>query len=251
MFGERLRSLRQAQHFSQQKLADELNKKYHTTISKSMISRWESGKTDPQMSYVRLITDFYSLSPNYFVEDAHDSGSSSAVAPLTQEESEHIDTLRQLTPTRQKRVYTFTDHQLEEQKKVINFPKAQPETVEEEVKIIGTVSAGTGEYMYGDEVEGEDVTYNGPIPPHDYALRVDGDSMEPMFEDGQIIFVDKCDDCDVHSGQIVIADLNGDAFVKKIDIEHDSVRLVSLNPKYNPITVDSFDEFRIMGIVVL
>lgn len=110
--------------------------------------------------------------------------------------------------------------------------------------------AGTGEYLPDDDT-GDDIPFSGPVPDYDFAVRVNGDSMEPMFEDGQIIFVKKCDDCDIHSGQIVIADLNGDAYVKKIDIQPDGVRLVSLNPKYKPILVESFDDFVIQGIVML
>ncbi|WP_425353412.1 S24 family peptidase [Staphylococcus coagulans] len=33
--------------------------------------------------------------------------------------------------------------------------------------------------------------YNGNIPNHNFALQVNGDSMEPMFEDKEIIFIDK------------------------------------------------------------
>ncbi|MCX2455669.1 helix-turn-helix domain-containing protein [Lacticaseibacillus nasuensis] len=61
MFSETLKAQRKLRSMSQEKLADELNKKYQTKISKSMISRWEAGTTDPQMSYVRIIYDFFGL----------------------------------------------------------------------------------------------------------------------------------------------------------------------------------------------
>ena len=59
MFSEYLEQQRKSRHLSQQNLADLLNKKYGTKISKSMISRWESGKSDVRMSYVRIIVDFF------------------------------------------------------------------------------------------------------------------------------------------------------------------------------------------------
>lgn len=50
----------------------------------------------------------------------------------------------------------------------------------------------------------------------DFALKVNGDSMEPFFENGQIIFVKTVEDpSQVFSNQFVIADLNGEAYLKK------------------------------------
>ena len=62
MFGDNLKQLRSQHHLSQQKLAEQLNNKYETSISKSMISRWERGATDPQMKYVHIIADFFNVS---------------------------------------------------------------------------------------------------------------------------------------------------------------------------------------------
>lgn len=250
---ERLQQIMKERHLKQVdilNMSKPFQKALNIKLGKSALSQYVNGIQSPDQDRIFLLSKTLNVSEPWLM--GYDvARERNTPDPDANHRGQLMDIYDQLHTDRQDKVYDFANNQLQEQKKIINFPKSQPDTVEEEVKIIGTVSAGTGEYMYGDDVEGEDVPYNGPIPPHDYALRVDGDSMEPMFEDGQIIFVDKCDDHDVHSGQIVIADLNGDAFVKKIDIESDSVRLVSLNPKYNPITVDSFDEFRIMGIVVL
>lgn len=63
MFGERLKKLRKSRNFSQDKLAEELNKKYDKKISKSMISRWENGKNDIQMEMVHIIADYFNVNP--------------------------------------------------------------------------------------------------------------------------------------------------------------------------------------------
>lgn len=57
------------------------------------------------------------------------------------------------------------------------------------VNVNGCVSAGVGERLHGETLFTEMV--KAPIPPHDLALKVNGDSMEPMFKDGEIIFVEK------------------------------------------------------------
>lgn len=62
MFSTNLRRLRNEKKLSQEKLAAELNAKYDTRVSKSMISRWERGTTDPQMKYVRIVADYFGLS---------------------------------------------------------------------------------------------------------------------------------------------------------------------------------------------
>lgn len=69
MFGERLKNLRQQRHLSQEKLSKQLNENYETKISKSMISRWENGQTDPRMNYVRIIADYFKVSPDELLGD--------------------------------------------------------------------------------------------------------------------------------------------------------------------------------------
>lgn len=68
MFGEVLKKNRTEQKMSLDRLSKELNNKYDTKISKSMISRWENGTTDPQMEYVRIIADFFSLPLSSLIE---------------------------------------------------------------------------------------------------------------------------------------------------------------------------------------
>lgn len=57
----------------------------------------------------------------------------------------------------------------------------------------------------------------------------------------------------VRNEQIVIAELNGDAYVKKIvfDNNRQSCQLISLNKDYQPINVTENDEFKVVGLVVL
>lgn len=88
---------------------------------------------------------------------------------------------------------------------------------------------------------------------YDYALKVNGDSMEPLFADGQIIFVIKVTSGNLFdlSNRIVIADFNGDAYVKKLVITHEELRLVSLNKEYKDKIVTEDDDFKVTGIVAL
>ena len=91
-------------------------------------------------------------------------------------------------------------------------------------------------------------------PVYDFAVQVNGDSMEPMFADEQIIYVKRVEGTEeVRDNQIVIAELNGNAYVKKIafDGDRNSCRLISLNKKYADIIVKSDDSFKVIGVVVI
>ena len=147
----------------------------------------------------------------------------------------------QLNEYRQEKVYNFTEQQYKEQSNVVELP------TNNEVEIHGAVSAGTGEYLL--DGKPELVPYDGEVPPHDFALVVNGDSMLPLFEDKQIIFVNKTKD--VRSGQIVIADYDQQAYVKKLIKDDNGCRLVSLNRKYDDMPIDDNHEMSIFGVVVL
>lgn len=159
----------------------------------------------------------------------------------------------ELNESRKSTVLSFAEKQLAEQNSihetVVPF---SPRTKQQgnEITIYGAVSAGTGE-MLGDGVTTKRC-YFGKIPHHDYALTVNGDSMKPMFEDGQIIFVENVeDDMEFLDGQIVIAILNGESYIKKLRIMKNCAQLISLNAKYDPIEVSADDDFKIKGKVIL
>ena len=234
--GERMRAIRKQKQMS----ADELARKIG--VSRSTIFRYEKGDIEKvPIEIVAKVADALDIKPEQLM----------GLKPASIADSVH-NIVTRLHPARQKKVYNYADDQLKQQQNenVVSLDDERQKRQPILLHIAGTVSAGTGEYLPDDDT-GDDVLFSGPVPNYDYAVRVNGDSMEPMFEDGQIIFVKRCDDCDIHSGQVVIADLNGDAYVKKIDIQPDGVRLISLNPKYKPILVESFDDFAIQGIVML
>ncbi|MCL2513142.1 MAG: XRE family transcriptional regulator [Oscillospiraceae bacterium] len=105
------------------------------------------------------------------------------------------------------------------------------------------VSAGSGNFLDGGGYEMIEV--DGIVPDSaDYAVKVSGDSMTPRFVDRQIIFVHEQPSLD--EGEIGIFCLNNEAYLKKLE----KGRLISLNPKYSPIPIRDFDDFRVFGKVV-
>jgi len=83
------------------------------------------------------------------------------------------------------------------------------------------------------------------IPPlADFALRVRGDSMEPMYSNDEIVFVKT--EVVVESGQIGLFCLNGVGYLKMLQ----GNKLVSVNNKYKPIVIDEYDRFFYAGRVI-
>lgn len=63
-FGEILKELRTSKKISQQELSDSINKQFSSSLNKSMISKWESNKSDPSLSYVRFLAKYFNVSAN-------------------------------------------------------------------------------------------------------------------------------------------------------------------------------------------
>ncbi|AAX92026.1 ORF021 [Staphylococcus phage X2] len=127
--------------------------------------------------------------------------------------SESITTLIKLTPPRQENVLNYANSQLDEQNSkgdnVVDINSYKQDKTP--VNVNGCVSAGVGERLHDETLFTEMV--KAPVPPHDLALKVNGDSMEPMFKDGEIIFVEKTHN--IKNGQIGIFIIEEEAYVKK------------------------------------
>ncbi|CAC7806927.1 putative phage repressor protein [Staphylococcus aureus] len=154
-----------------------------------------------------------------------------------------------LTPPRQSNVLKYATNQLEEQNNdsdnLVDFNSYIQE--KSEVDIYGCASAGIGERLYNEPISKEFV--RGYVPAHDIALKVNGDSMEPLFKNGQIIFIEKSQT--IKDGQIGVFIINGDAYVKKVYVEDNRLTLVSLNKKYKDLYFYDNESVRLVGKVIL
>lgn len=87
---------------------------------------------------------------------------------------------------------------------------------------------------------------------YDYVwLRVTGDSMEPFILDGDYVLVQL--QSMVNSGDVAVVIVNGDdGLVKKIEIESDSITLISSNPYYpkRVFKKAEMNEIKIYGKVI-
>ncbi len=108
-------------------------------------------------------------------------------------------------------------------------------------------SAGTGSFLDGENYSILEVGEEVPAEA-DFGIRISGDSMEPQFINGQIVWVHQQET--LSTGEIGIFYLNGNAYCKKLQDNSDGLFLISLNAKYKPIRIKENDSFKIFGKVV-
>jgi len=82
-----------------------------------------------------------------------------------------------------------------------------------------------------------------------FGIRISGDSMEPLLQDGDLVYVEHCTGLAV--GEIGIFLLNGESLCKKLGSDGTKTRLLSLNPKYPPIDILESDHLKLVGKVIL
>lgn len=66
-FATRLRELRTEKCGSMDAFVEKFNKATDLSISKSTVSRWETGTAEPLMSSLILLADYFCVSPDYLI----------------------------------------------------------------------------------------------------------------------------------------------------------------------------------------
>ena len=146
----------------------------------------------------------------------------------------------QLAPPRQGKVLTFAERQLKEQ----NEEETKINEVSEvislyQVEVVSETAAACGfNYGFGyDDTDRETIEVDEQPPRHDIATKVSGDSMQPDYQDGDILYlVDK--GLTTYNGDLAVIAYGDRSYFKKIYTENGRLRLVSLNDKYEDIILD-------------
>ena len=201
----------------------------------SAISRWISGSRSPMVDDLERLSDLFNVDIKTLMYGADDDYADMIFKVVSK-----------LSVDQQKDVYSFAKEKLSSSSKsnVIKFPK-DDDTIE--ITASGVLSAGVGEFL-DDSTKPFTVTVHKPVPSnYDYAFQINGHSMEPVYQDKQVIFVKKEDD--YRDGQIIAAVMDGCAYLKKLSVVDGEATLVSLNPQYPNIKVDKETGVKVLGVV--
>lgn len=115
--------------------------------------------------------------------------------------------------------------------------------------LLGAVKAGY-DYLASENIIGY-VTIDKKLadPENYFALKIVGDSMQPVMYEDDIIIVHR--QSDVESGQIAIVLVDGEEGTVKKVIKYDNyIELVAFNSYYPPRKLSKNDNFKIIGKVV-
>ena len=113
------------------------------------------------------------------------------------------------------------------------------------IPLIGSVAAGEPIF----DPDFPDVVVDGPLDA-DFALRVKGDSMEPEYLHGDLIYLRSTPDIP-HEGATVAIAIDDEATLKRVYKHTDSVTLISNNPAYAPMVYSFVDHvIRVLGIPI-
>ena len=207
------------------KLSSDLN------ISYTTVSDWVNGKTYPRIDKIEMLANYFGITKSQLVED---NNINKDILPIYNE----------LNQNNQTKTYNFANDLLKEQNSnIVDMRKWK------DVYIQSKVSAGCG-IVDLDQQHKELISYDGYVPPkYDLAFQVEGNSMEPMFRDGEVIFVEHQEE--VRNGQLGVVTINDEAYIKKIYLEDDCLRLVSLNKEYDDIIANDEDTIKVVGRVIL
>ncbi|MBO5682966.1 MAG: LexA family transcriptional regulator [Clostridia bacterium] len=231
-----------------------------TGIPLGTLSKILAGISDsPKLANIVAIADALGCTLDYIVSGITENNNNYTLLP---EEIELIEDIRQLDPHSAELVRMVVAKELErgmqsgkERSTVIiprsavskkmNYSEGTSSFSRKTIPVYQMpVSAGPGVYLDDSASEEISIPDNDKTATCDFALRVSGNSMEPLYKNGDLILIEDCDSVEV--GELGIFVLDGDGYFKKFGGD----RLISLNPEYADILIKSFSEAVCCGKVI-
>ena len=250
MFTDRLIKLRQARGWTKKEFSAKIVKTQQT------VGKWENGSNAPTFKDLVKLVGLFGVTSDYLL-GLSDSPSKYAYPPINDNKREQVDEMfKELDEGNQDATVDFIENRLDNQhiSKEIKENDHRKQIVKQDQRPTKRVSIYAKVDAQGFEVSEVPVDcldYPVPIPVHDIAFKVVGDSLEPSFFDDEVIFVIK--DSILRTGDISIVQLNSRYYVMKViqNRENGDILLNSLNSNEAPITLSEKDDFSIFGKVVL
>ena len=227
VIGENIKQYRLQNGWTQQELGAKIG------ISKNAIGNYEKGFRSPKKDTMFDLANAFNISiDDLFPPIQKDSSSlTSSIQTIYNE----------LNPPRQVKVLNYAKMQLNEQENEVS----------EAIQLYSydyydhPASAGTGQYLNDVRVERIELPVDIDA---DFVIPIKGDSMEPDYHDGDLVFIQTS--VDLNDGVIGVFNYNGDAYIKQLVIDKEQAYLHSLNPAYKDMPITPETDFRIIGEVV-
>lgn len=225
--GAIISSVREERGISQKELAVELEK-YGVSVTNQAVSKWENGTTLPNARQFVAICDVLEIEDVTGVFLGKKSGGifDGLNGTGIKKAMEYIELLK-------------ASGMYESGGEIISLRKLPLYDI--------AVSAGTGQFLDSDRYELIEVGEEVPLTAN-FGVRISGDSMEPKFQHGQVVWVTQ--ERNIKTGDIGIFLYDGEVYCKKLEKTPHGIRLLSENPRYEPIIIRPERDFRVFGRVV-
>ena len=227
VIGENIKRYRLQNGWTQQELGAKIG------ISKNAIGNYEKGFRSPKKDTMFDLANAFNIS----IDDLF--------PPIQNDSSSNVSQIQsiydELNPPRQVKVLNYAKMQLNEQENEVS----------EAIQLYSydyydhPASAGTGQYLNDVRVERIELPVDIDA---DFVIPIKGDSMEPDYHDGDLVFIQTS--VDLNDGVIGVFNYNGDAYIKQLVIDKEQAYLHSLNPAYKDMPITPDTDFRIIGEVV-
>lgn len=239
LLGLKLAELRKARGWTADELCARLEG-YGISLLRYAISKWEIGSSAPNAYQLLALCSIYGI------EDP--------VAWFTGNSSLNMEGLKKLADYRQDLIASGRYAPEKDAGNIV--------WLDMPVSYLAA-SAGTGSFL--DEGNFEMMSFPASSVPQgaEFGIRVAGDSMEPVYTDGQIVFVQPCES--IKPGEVGIFTLDGCGYIKRYGeqqpedpepftdsygVLHRQSVLISYNKKYSPIVVGPENRLEIVGRVL-
>ncbi|MDO5016564.1 MAG: XRE family transcriptional regulator [Eubacteriales bacterium] len=241
-FGQRLKTAREAQGLSQQDLAEKVG------TSKSMISAYENGQSDPRQSVIPVLAKSLRVSIEWLIT-GESNHTNNYRAEISLQIYQTVNLMGEMNSDGQDKVLDqaklLKQSGLYDAEKVIEFNEEQFVSL----YTIGSAAAGSG-FTYGDEINNYRVIMTTEIPKHDFTIDVVGDSMFPTIYDGDVAFVKQT--VDHIDKRIYVLDIDGETVIKRVVFGDNEITLISDNPDWDDriVTGQELASTRLLGEVI-
>ena len=250
MFTERLTKLRQARGWTKKEFSMQIGKTQQT------VGKWENGTNAPTFKDLVKLVELFGVTSDYLL-GLSDSPSKYAYPPFNDDKEEYVgEMFKQLDEGNQDVTVDFIENRLDNQHiseeiKENDHKKQIVKQDQRPTKRVSIYAKADAQGFELSEVPVDCLDYPVPIPVHDIAFKVVGDSLQPSLFYYEVMFVMK--DSILRTGDICIVQLKCQYHVMKVsqNKENGNILFNSLNSNEKPITFSEREDFSIFGKIVL
>lgn len=243
VLGRKICEARKRAEITQVELSARLST-FGVNVKTPAVNKWEKGETVPNA--YQLVALCYALN----IENGLDY----FTGPITpQRDTLNLQGQRMLS--------NYRDFLESNPRYTINYHVAM---IEMPVSYLAA-SAGYGDYLDDEYFEKREFPASSVPDGADFAVPVNGDSMEPLYQDGQLVWIQRTSYLNVGDVGLFIVDGHGyiktydeqmpeedtyDEFLDSDGVLHPQIVLISQNKEYDPKIITPEMDFRIVGRVL-